>query len=117
MRRLFSESSSANRTRVRKETRYLTNYFCSILGDRYGWETGMAPYEFTLSETLPVNRSNKPARHRKVTKDEPEATAEIDLGDRDSHFCLLDDQGILLSPNPPVDRKYRVEFSRRHFSH
>jgi len=40
-----------------------------------------------------MNKISKPARRMEATKDQPEMTMGIDVGDRYSHLCLVDDQG------------------------
>lgn len=40
-----------------------------------------------------MNKVSNPARHMKTTKDKPERTMGIDVGDRYSHLCLVDDDG------------------------
>ena len=40
-----------------------------------------------------MNKISKAARRMETTKEKPEMTMGIDLGDRYSHFCLLDDEG------------------------
>src|SRR5258708_14609299 len=40
-----------------------------------------------------MSKISKPARRMEATKDKPEMTMGIDVGDRYSHICLLDDEG------------------------
>jgi transposase len=54
----------------------------------------------------------KPAGRKKTTTDKPEMTMGIDVGDRYSHLCLLDDEGEVVER----DRVRSTEASfRRHF--
>ncbi|HWE87709.1 MAG TPA: transposase [Terracidiphilus sp.] len=40
-----------------------------------------------------MNKISKPARRNQTTTDQPDMTMGIDVGDRYSHICLLDDEG------------------------
>ncbi len=59
-----------------------------------------------------MNKISKPALPRETTKDKPQRTMGIDVGDRYSHLCLLDDEGEIVER----DRVRSTEAAfRRHF--
>ncbi len=59
-----------------------------------------------------MNKISKAARRMEATKDKPEMTMGIDVGDRYSHLCLLDDAGEVVER----DRVRSTEAAlRRHF--
>ncbi len=59
-----------------------------------------------------MNKLSNPARRMKTTKDKPERTMGIDVGDRYSHLCLVDDDGEVVDR----DRVRSTEAAfRRHF--
>lgn len=43
-----------------------------------------------------MKKTSKPARVEEATKDKPEMTMGIDVGDRYSHLCLVDNEGELV---------------------
>lgn len=59
-----------------------------------------------------MSKISKPARPRETRKDKPEMTMGIDVGDRYSHLCLLDEEGEIVER----DRVRSTEAAfRRHF--
>jgi hypothetical protein len=59
-----------------------------------------------------MSKISKPAGRKKTTTDKPEMTMGIDVGDRYSHLCLLDEEGEVVER----DRVRSTEAAfRRHF--
>jgi activator of 2-hydroxyglutaryl-CoA dehydratase len=59
-----------------------------------------------------MNKISKSARSMKATKDKPGMTMGIDVGDRCSYLCLVDDEGEIVER----DRVRSTEAAfRRHF--
>jgi transposase len=59
-----------------------------------------------------MSKISKPTPRRKTTKDKPEMTMGIDVGDRFSHVCLLDEEGEIVERDHV--RSTEAAF-RRHF--
>jgi transposase len=59
-----------------------------------------------------MNKISKSAKRMEATKDKPEMTMGIDVGDRYSHLCLVDDEGEVVERNRV--RSTEAAF-RRHF--
>jgi transposase len=59
-----------------------------------------------------MSKISKPARGRETTKDKPKMTMGIDVGDRYSHLCLLDEEGEIVERERV--RSTEAAF-RRHF--